>query len=79
MVKRLPNWLKIGVQAGFGPNFTMEFEAEIPKKIGLAYWTALRGNPDCLATLNADKITQYPPRSDKSNNMGKVGSTKAMV
>ena len=37
MVKRLPNWLKIGVQAGFGPNFTVEFEAEIPKKFGLAY------------------------------------------
>ena len=36
VVKRLPNWLKIGVQAGFGPNFTMEFEAEIPKKFGLA-------------------------------------------
>ena len=38
MVKRLPNWLKIGVQAGFDPNFTVEFEAEIPKKFGLAYW-----------------------------------------
>ena len=37
VVKRLPNWLKIGVQAGFGPNFTMEFEAGIPKKFGLAY------------------------------------------
>ena len=39
VVKRLPNWLKIGVQAGFGPNFTVEFEAEIPKKFGLAYYT----------------------------------------
>ena len=38
VVKRLPNWLKIGVQAGFGPNFTVEFEAEIPKKFGLAYY-----------------------------------------
>ena len=36
-VKLLPNWLKIGVQAGFGPNFTVEFESEIPKKFGLAY------------------------------------------
>ena len=36
VVKRLPNWLKIGVRAGFGPNFTMEFEAEIPKNFGLA-------------------------------------------
>ena len=36
VVKRLPNWLKIGVQAGFGPNFTMEMEAEIQKKFGLA-------------------------------------------
>ena len=36
VVKRLSNWLKIGVQAGFGPNFTVEFEAEIPKKFGLA-------------------------------------------
>ena len=36
VVKRLQNWLKIGVQAGFGPNFTMEFEADIPPKIGLA-------------------------------------------
>ena len=35
VVKRLPNWLKNGVQAGFGPNFTVEFEAEIPKKFGL--------------------------------------------
>ena len=42
MVKRLPNWLKIGVQAGFGPDFTMEFEAEIPKKFGLAYCTNTR-------------------------------------
>ena len=39
MVKRPRNWLKIGLQAGFGPNFTMEFEAEIPKKFGLAYCT----------------------------------------
>ena len=38
MAKRLSNWLKIGVQAGFGPNFTVEFEAEIPKKFGLAYY-----------------------------------------
>ena len=36
VVKRLPNWQKIGAQARFGPNFTMEFEAEIPPKIGLA-------------------------------------------
>ena len=33
MVKRLPNWLKIGVQTGFGPNFTVELEAEIPKNL----------------------------------------------
>ena len=31
VVKRDPNWLKIGVQAGFGPNFNVELEAEIPK------------------------------------------------
>ena len=39
MVKRLSNWLKIGFQARFGPNFTMEFEAEIPPKnwAGLIY------------------------------------------
>ena len=36
VVKRLPYWLQIGVQAGFGPNFTVELEAEIPKKFGLA-------------------------------------------
>ena len=36
MVKRPPNWPKFGVQAGFGPNFTVEFEAEIPKTFGLA-------------------------------------------
>ena len=36
MVKQLQNWLKICLQAGFGPNFTVEFEAEIPKKFGLA-------------------------------------------
>ena len=40
MVKRLPNWLTIGVQVGFGPNFTVEFEAEIPKKFGLAYYAS---------------------------------------
>ena len=34
MVKRLLNWLKIGLQAGFGPNFTVEFEAEIQKNLG---------------------------------------------
>ena len=33
MVKRLPNWLKIGVQAGVGPNFTVELEADILLKI----------------------------------------------
>ena len=38
VVKRLPNWLKIGPQAGFGPNFTVELEAGFRKKIGLAYW-----------------------------------------
>ena len=37
VVKRLPNWLKIGFQARFGPNFTVDLEAEIPKKFGLAY------------------------------------------
>ena len=36
VVSRLLNWLKIGVQAGFSQNFTVEFEAEIPKKFGLA-------------------------------------------
>ena len=40
MVKQLPNWLKIGFQARFGPNFTVEMEAEIPKKFGLAYCTS---------------------------------------
>ena len=39
VVKRLQHWLKIGVKAGFGPNLTMEFEAAIPKKFGLAYYT----------------------------------------
>ena len=39
VVKRLRNWLKIGLQAGFGPNFTVEFEAEFQKKFGLAYCT----------------------------------------
>ena len=37
MVKRLPNWLKIGLQAGFGPNFTVEFVPVFQKKIGVAY------------------------------------------
>ena len=37
MVKRLPNWLKIGVHSRFGPNFTVEFEAFSEKKFGLAY------------------------------------------
>ena len=32
VVKRLRNWLKIGLQARFGPNFTVEFEAEISQK-----------------------------------------------
>ena len=39
MVKRLPNWLKIGLQSRFGPNFIVEFEAFFRKKFGLAYWT----------------------------------------
>ena len=39
MVKRLPNWLKIGLQLRFGPNFTVEFEAFFRKKFGLAYCT----------------------------------------
>ena len=39
MVKRLLNWLKIGPQAGFGPNFTVELEAGFRKKFELAYWT----------------------------------------
>ena len=40
VVKRRPNWLKIGVQVGFGPNFTVEFEAFFQKKFGQAYCTA---------------------------------------
>ena len=59
MVKRLPNWLKIGVQAGFGPNFTMEFEAEIPKKFGLAYYVITSCkfpfSPLVEATIGLDK------------------------
>ena len=45
VVKQLPNWLKIGLQAGFGPNFTVEFEAEIPKNFGLAYCPITDDNP----------------------------------
>ena len=37
MVKQLPNWLKIGLQSRFGPNFVVEFEAFFQKKFGLAY------------------------------------------
>ena len=33
MVKRLPNWLKIGLQSWFGPNFIVEFEAFFQKKL----------------------------------------------
>ena len=36
VVKRCPNWLKIGVQVGFGPNFPVEFEAFFQKKFGQA-------------------------------------------
>ena len=39
MVKRLPNWLKIGLQSRFGPNFVVEFEAFFRKKFGLAFCT----------------------------------------
>ena len=43
MVKQLPNWLKIGLQSQFGPNFVAEFEAFFRKKNwpGLMY-NALR-------------------------------------
>ena len=41
VVKRLPIWLKIGFQAGFGPNFTVEFVPVFPKKFGVAYSAAL--------------------------------------
>ena len=41
LVKRHRNWLKIGSQAGFGPNFTVELEAGFRKEFGLAYYTAL--------------------------------------
>ena len=34
MVKRHPNWLKIGLQAGFGPNFTVEFVPVFQKDLG---------------------------------------------
>ena len=33
MVKRLPNWLKIGLQSQFGPNFVVEFEAFSREKL----------------------------------------------
>ena len=47
VVKRLRKWLKIGVQSGFGPEFTVEFEAFFQKKIGLAYCAA----PKLLRTI----------------------------
>ena len=43
MVKRHPNWLKIGLQAGFGPNFTVEFVPVFQKKFGQAYLSVLAG------------------------------------
>ena len=55
MVKRLPNWLKIGPQAGFGPNFTVELEAGFRKKFGLAYsavWSSITVEHD---TIRYDK------------------------
>ena len=33
MVKRLPNWLKIGLQSQFGPNYVVEFEAFFRKNL----------------------------------------------
>ena len=36
VVKRLPNWLKISVQSGFGPKSTVEFVPVFQKKIGVA-------------------------------------------
>ena len=42
VVKRLTNWLKIGVQPRFGQTSTVDIEAEIPKKFGLAYWSSMK-------------------------------------
>ena len=55
MIKRLPNWLKIGFQARFGPNFTVELEAEIPKNLGWPIAYPLRnGNlAGCALTIGA--------------------------
>ena len=64
VVKRHPNWLKIGFQAGFGPNFTMEFEAFFQKKFGKAYWSLRLGQPlkKGLSCLNR---SHYPPLSER--------------
>ena len=68
MAKRLPNWLKIGVQAGFGPKFTMEFEAEIPKKFGLAY-----------SSVGFTAVTKMPLVSALEGNLGEYVSSNSML
>ena len=50
VVKQLRKWLKIGVQSGFGPKFTVEFEAFFQKN-----WTGLKSNLN-LAKRKVNKL-----------------------
>ena len=62
VVKWPPNRLKIGFQACFGPNFTVEFEAFFQKKFGQAYcpgmslvlkfWNYILGLSDSPTRIN---------------------------
>ena len=63
MVKRLPNWLKIGLQSRFGPNFTLEFEAFFQKKLG---WPGLL----CILYSYLPYTTLYPKETSNGNDAG---------
>ena len=66
MVKRLPNWLKIGLQSRFGPNFTVEFEAFFRKKI----WPG---------TLRVNYAVHYPTYKHKTKQLHQMISRNPTI
>ena len=67
MVKQHPNWLKIGLQAGFGPNFTVEFVPVFQKKFGQAY--CINEGKEQISISKPSLRFRYVTPSGKSNSL----------
>ena len=63
VVKPLPNWLKIGVQSGFGPRSTVEFVPVFQKKnLGRPTVQLLVGNNHIFSNIESLKMVYHDAR-----------------